>query len=147
MPHPHTPRPGLLALALALPLALGACSTAAPVVYTPKRPAAVPDARTQADISHCSAQADAAVGRRASSAGSVTARSGQTAGIGFVATAVGSLVAGSRDAWTRARGAAAGGAAGMATKLLLEWNEPDEVYQAHVERCLEARGHDVLGWR
>ena len=60
---------------------------------------------------------------------------------------MGSVVGNSANAWERARGAAAGGAAGMATKLLLDWNEGDEVYQKYVEQCLERRGHQVLGWR
>jgi hypothetical protein len=64
-----------------------------------------------------------------------------------VAAAAGGLVAHTRGAWEKARGAAAGGAAGMAAKLLFDWNEGDEVYQSYVERCLAARGHEVLGWR
>lgn len=141
------PRPALVAAMLASVLVLGACATARPVVYSDKRQTVVPDARTRADIALCVQQADVRVGRNGAQAPAVAARSGQAAGIGFVATAAGSLASGSREAWQRARGAAAGGAAGMATKLLLEWNEPDEAYQKYVERCLASRGHDVLGWR
>lgn len=143
----HRPRPLLVAGLLVSALALGACATAHPVIYQAKRQSVEPDARTKNDIAQCSQQADARVGRNGADASKVAARSGQAAGVGFVATAVGSIVSSSRSVWERARGAAAGGAAGIATKLLLEWNEPDDVYQKYVERCLESRGHDVLGWR
>lgn len=147
MTRPCRPRPLIVAAALASALVLGACATATPVVYAPKRGSPDLDVRTRADIAQCSQQAEARVGRNGTQAADVAARSAKGAAIGFVGTAVGSLVSASRDAWSRARGAAAGGAAGIATKLLLEWNEPDEVYQEYVERCLAARGHDVLGWR
>jgi hypothetical protein len=45
------------------------------------------------------------------------------------------------------RPAAAGGAAGVATKAALDRNMPDEVHEKHVERCMKDRGHEVLGWR
>lgn len=141
------PCPAARAGLLATLLVLSACSTTAPVVYSARSDAVQIDARTQADIAQCSKQADARIGRNGLGAQGVASRSAQTAGIGFAATAVGSVVAGSRDAWQRARGAAAGGATGMAAKLLLEWNEPDEVFQKYVERCLAGRGHEVLGWR
>ena len=143
-------RPAALhqALVLAAALSLAACATnPAPVVYSPKRDAVALDERTRADIAHCSQAADARVGRHGLRAQHVAQKSAATAGVGFVATAVGSAASRGKDAWQRARGAAAAGAAGMATKLLLEWNEGDEVYQKYVERCLKSRGHEVLGWR
>jgi hypothetical protein len=42
---------------------------------------------------------------------------------------------------------ASAGARGVAAKTLLEWNDPDKVFQEYVERCLDERGHEVLGWR
>ncbi len=133
---------------LAGALALAGCATTtAPVVYSPKRDTVALDERTRADITHCGQAADARVGRHGMRSQQVAQKAASTASIGFVATAVGGAVSRSKDVWQRARGAAAGGAAGMATKLLLEWNEGDEVYQKYVERCLQARGHEVLGWR
>jgi hypothetical protein len=129
---------------LASVLLLGACATTAPVVY----PSAGADAaRVARDTEQCRSQAAKAVGLNGRTAPGTARDAGQAATIGFAAAAVGSLVAGSKDAWQRARGAAAGGATGMATKVLLEWNEPDEVHQEYVERCMKRRGHDVLGWR
>jgi hypothetical protein len=138
-------RPCRLRLAiLSAALALGACATSAPVVY-PKANAA--PARVAADTEQCRRQATEAVGLNGRNTGSLARSAGQAGTVGFVAAAVGSLVAGSKDAWQKARGAAAGGASGIATKVLLEWNEPDEVHQEYVERCMKQRGHDVLGWR
>ncbi|MCI1192786.1 hypothetical protein MOJ79_13145 [Calidifontimicrobium sp. SYSU G02091] len=140
------PRIGRLAIAL-LALALSACASTAPVLYSKKSDSVVLDERARRDIAECSRLADARVGRNGLQ-GEAVARQAAAAGtVGFVATAVGSLVGGAREVWERARGAAAGGATGVATKLLLDWNQGDEVYQGYVERCLAARGHDVLGWR
>lgn len=143
------PRAATAALVLAAAV-LSGCAASRPVVDpTAGRGARAPEA-VQRDIAECSRRGDAAVGRnsmRQDNGRGVAAASGQTAAVGFVATAAASIVTHSRNTWERARGAAAGGATGMATKLLLEWNEGDEVFQRYVERCLDARGHDVLGWR
>jgi predicted lipoprotein len=152
MPPPlRLPRPGSTAttrrLVLLLALSLGACASQAPVVYSRASDSIVMNERTRRDVADCARLADARVGRNGMTAASVSSKSAGAGAVGFVATAVGSAVSSSKSAWERARVAAAGGAAGMATKLLLEWNEPDEVYQGYVERCLENRGHDVLGWR
>lgn len=139
-------RTGRLALA-ALALALSACASSAPVLYSKKSDAVARDERARQDIADCSRLADARVGRNGINGEKLARQAGAAGTVGFVATAVGSLVGGAREAWERARVAAAGGASGMAAKLLLEWNEGDEVYQGYVERCLAVRGHDVLGWR
>lgn len=132
---------------VAVSLGLTACASSAPVVYSKTKDSIEMDARTQRDVAECSARADQRVGRHGMNAGKLGQQVGSTAAVGFVATVVGSVVSNSRHVYERARGAAAGGASGMATKLLLEWNEGDDVYQGYVERCLERRGHEVLGWR
>lgn len=140
------------AAALALAAGLAACASTQPVIYSKKTDSIVINERTQRDLSECGKLADQRVGRNSMNAGApnpqkVAQKVGSTGAIAFVATAVGSVVSNSKNAWERARGAAAGGAAGMATKLVLEWNEGDKVYQRYVENCLETRGHEVLGWR
>jgi hypothetical protein len=144
---PLRPTPTARLLVLLLALGLGACASQAPVVYSKRSDSIVMSERTRTDVADCARLADARVGRNGMTAASTGSKSAAAGTVGFVATAVGSVIGNSKSAWERARGAAAGGAAGMATKLLLEWNEPDEVYQGYVERCLERRGHDVLGWR
>jgi hypothetical protein len=149
---PRVTRPTLLLLAL---LATGCASVQKPVVYPSSAPAvasaAVQKTKLDRDIGECTRRADAAVGRNTlqepKSATASAARPAQAGGIGFVGAAAAAVASGARNTWERARSAAAGGAAGVATKLLLEWNEGDAVCQEYVERCLESRGHDVLGWR
>lgn len=144
-------RPGLAAT-LAVAVVMAGCASTQPVIYSKKTDSIVVNERTQRDLSECSRLADQRVGRNSLNAGQPDSRKaaqkvGATGAVAFVATAVGSVVSSSMSAWERARGAAAGGAAGMATKLLLDWNEGDEVYQNYVEQCLQNRGHQVLGWR
>jgi outer membrane lipoprotein SlyB len=103
--------------------------------------------RVAKDIDACRQRAEASVGlnaRRADSAGRSAARTGAVA---FASTAVAGLVSTSKDVWQRARAGAAAGATGAAVKTLLEWNDADDVNREYVERCMEERGHDVLGWR
>jgi hypothetical protein len=129
---------------------LAGCASTQPVLYQTgpaSKPAPAAPTKAQRDITECTRRAEVAVGRHAMDAPSTAGAAGQAGVIGFVGAAAGSMVTKSRNVWERARGAAAAGAAGMATKLLLEWNEGDRVFQKHVERCLDERGHDVLGWR
>lgn len=170
MKHLSTPMPGMpgrpiqgtrparatLALLLAGTALLGACATPQPVVYRPVAPSAVDAQRIAKDTQACRALAERRVGINAMRAPAATpgsvAQSGGTdvarAGvIGFVGVAANGLVQGSREIWSRARGAAAAGVAGMAAKTALEWNDPDKVFTEFVERCMDERGHDVLGWR
>jgi hypothetical protein len=148
LPRLHALRRHLARVALvATAIGLTACASSSPVVYSKKEDSIAIDARTQRDVGECSALADQRVGRHGMKASKVGQQAGSAAAVGFVATVVGSVVSNSRNAYERARGAAAAGASGMATKLLLEWNEGDDVFQAYVERCLEQRGHVVLGWR
>jgi hypothetical protein len=134
-----------VACALATLAALGGCAASAPVIYA-KEPNTAQQQRVQRDIEQCTRRAETQVGRQAGAqhAAKGAAKAGA---IGFVGAAAAGAAARSSGVWERARGAAAGGVAGITTKLLLEWNEGDKVFQEYVERCLEERGHDVLGWR
>jgi outer membrane lipoprotein SlyB len=154
MTHPHTPlrclpfRPlaaGLLALTALL---LSACaSPPRPVVYEEPQRGKAAAPQVAQDLQACQQRAEARVGLNARRADTARRSVAQTGAIGFVSTAAASLVSGSRDVWQRARAGAAAGITGAAVKAAFEWNDPDGVYRAHVERCMEDRGHDVLGWR
>ena len=139
------------AAVLALALGLTACASTQPVIYSKENDSIVLSKRAERDLLLCTSLADERVGRNslkgAKGTEKVAEKTGATGAIAFVAAAVGLAISQSQDVWERARGAAAGGMAGMATKLLLDSNEGDEVYQQYVESCLEKRGHDVLGWR
>ena len=136
-----------LRAALLWACAAAGCATTSPVVYQTSKPTASQSQRLAKDVQACEQRASSAVGVNGRNATQAAQSSARVGAIGFAATAVGALVNSSRDAWQRARAGAAGGAAGVATKTLLEWNDPDKVYQEYVERCLDDRGHDVLGWR
>jgi hypothetical protein len=123
---------------------LAGCASPAPVIYrTPEAPAAQL-VRIERDTTACRQQTDKVVGRNARD---VAPQSARAAGVGFAAAAAATATAGARDTWKRARAGAAGGATGIATKVLLEWNAPDEVHEKYFERCMKDRGHEVLGWR
>lgn len=135
------------ASALVLTLALAGCATPRPVVYHKAAIGPVEQQRVAKDTQECRRRAEAAVGLNARRADAAAQSAAKTGAIAFAAAAVGSLVNSSKDVWQRARVGAAGGAAGAAVKTLVEWNDPDEVHQEYVERCMAERGHDVLGWR
>lgn len=140
------PRAARVAAALVMALLAG-CATRMPVVYGSSPPSAAATQRLERDVADCRRLADRAFGANANSGASL-AREGAKYGLAeFAKEAAESLVKGSRRVWENARAGAAGGAAGAMAKVLFDWNEPDGVYRKHVERCLDRRGHDVLGWR
>jgi hypothetical protein len=120
------------------------CASPAPVVYRTPETSAAQLARIERDTTACRQQADKVVGRNARD---LAPQSARAAGIGFAGTAAATAAASARDTWKRARAGAAGGAVGVATKVLLDWNAPDEAHEKYVERCMKDRGHEVLGWR
>lgn len=134
-------------LASAVAAGLGGCaSTATPVVYKAGAPAPVA-ARTEADLQTCRAEAETSVGINSVKATKVSASTAKRGAMEFVDKAVESVVNGSRSAYEKARGAAAGAMAGTVTSVVLNWNEPDAVYREYVDLCMKERGHKVLGWR
>jgi outer membrane lipoprotein SlyB len=149
LPVPRAPRGRRLgaSLLMASALLLAGCATQQPVVYQKPGNGAVEQQRAAKDIEVCRGLAEASVGRNARRADSAGRSAARTGAIGFASTAVAGLVSTSKDVWQRARAGAAAGATGAAVKTLLEWNDADEVHREYVERCMEDRGHDVLGWR
>jgi outer membrane lipoprotein SlyB len=136
-----------LAVSAATALVLAGCATPQPVVYQKTAASAAQQQRLAKDTQDCRRRAEAAVGLNARRADAAAQSAAKTGAIAFAATAVGGLVNASKDVWQRARVGAAGGATGAAVKTVLEWNDPDDVHQEYVERCMSERGHDVLGWR
>lgn len=134
----------LLATTAAL---LVGCASTAPVVYQRPSTDAATAARIARDTEACRRQAVEMVGLNDRRAAGRARGAAAVGAVGFVGAAVGTAVAKSREVWQKARGAAAAGVSGMATKMLLDWNEPDEVHQEYVSHCLKERGHVVLGWR
>lgn len=154
MTHRHTlpscgqTQPRVACLLALSALLLSACaSPPRPVVYDDPLRGKAAAPQVARDLQACQQRAEARVGLNARRADSARRSVAQTGAIGFASTAAASLVSGSRDVWQRARSGAAAGLTGAAVKAAFEWNDPDGVYRAHIERCMEDRGHDVLGWR
>jgi outer membrane lipoprotein SlyB len=136
----------ILSGAAAYALLVSGCATMQPVVMQADS-ARVNTKQTDRAIVLCREAADREVGRNALQAAKVAQKFGKFGAAEFADAAADTAVRKGSDVLRRATGAAAGGVAGVATKLLFEWNESDKVHQRHVEYCLEKRGHRVLGWR
>jgi hypothetical protein len=128
-------------LALVL-IALTGCATTSPVLLRNDN-----TQHAEKAIVQCQDAADREVGRNALTAPVVSKKLGKTGAVEFADAYVDNAIRKGSGAARRAAGAAAGGIAGVATKLVFDWNEPDRVHQKYVEHCLEKRGHRVLGWR
>lgn len=140
-------------LALILPVAslALACATPRPVLYPNSTLERVGREQAQRDVDECLALAEQDVGGARHSAGARAARrtAARTATGAATGAVIGAAVGGSAG-----RGAA-GGAAGAATHSVLsailhprrERGSVDPVFRRYVERCLQDRGFDVIGWR
>jgi hypothetical protein len=128
-------------------LALAGCATTQPVVMNAGNSKPTASRQAEQAITACREAADRDVGRNGLQPSKVGKKVGKTAAVEFTDAAADTAIRKGNDVLRRATGAAAGGVAGVATKLLFEWNEPDKVHQKYVELCLEKRGHRVLGWR
>ncbi|MGL5003037.1 MAG: hypothetical protein ACRDAM_08860 [Casimicrobium sp.] len=135
-----------VALCALLVCATAGCATTRPVLLAADKSKATGE-RSERAIESCVQSADRDVGRNGFNGPVVAKRMGKAGAIEFAEAAAENSVKKSSGVLRRAAGAASGGAAGVATRLLFEWNEPDKVNQKYVEHCLEKRGHRVLGWR
>lgn len=124
---------------------LGGCATARPVLYPNEHLQNVGQASADRDIAECKSLAEAA-GADAGRGGAGRA-AGSTLGgaaVGAASGAVGGAVIGSAGAGS-AIGAASGATAGL-IRSLFGRSGPNPAYQAFVNRCLQERGYDVVGW-
>ena len=131
-----------LTLLLASSLALG-CRSYEPVLYPNAKLEQTYQAEVDRDIATCEANAKeytdkpSRANRAAGSAAAGAVIGGATgAAAGAVLGNVGRGVG---------TGAAAGAAGGL-TRGIFRSREPNPVYRRFVERCLEDRGYDVIGW-
>jgi hypothetical protein len=137
------PRFGSLAPLAAAALLVSACASARPVLYPNEKLREVGPAAAQADVDACVAEAKQYV-----KTGQVERVAKSTAGGAVVGGATGAAVGAVVSSVGRGAGAgAAGGAAGGFTRGVLRSRQPDPVEAAYVDRCLAARGYDVLGWK
>ena len=104
---------------------------------------ATPTAQVQSDINECLGYADMYV-RRPHDGKMVFLRSFGSAVAGTAAGAIGGTIYGNPGRAT-AVGAATGGLLGMLSGLA-DTTRNDPYYERFVERCLQNKGYEVVGW-
>jgi len=131
-------------MATALMTALGACaSTERPVLYPNAHLQAVGSVAAQRDIDQCLQLAEGS--GLSPSNNQVIKRGAEGAAVGAAAGSVGTLVAGGNAGIGAAAGAAAGATAGSLHGAFS--NNANPTYRNFVQRCLQGRGYDVVGWQ
>jgi hypothetical protein len=131
-------------------LCLNACGAARPVLYPNAHLKTVGHATAEQDISNCMAEADnyissgGASEQKARNVGKGTAAGAAT---GAATGAVGGAIAGNAGQGA-AVGAATGATAGFLGTLFGVFGDsgPSPTYQRYVERCLQERGYEPIGW-
>jgi uncharacterized protein YcfJ len=131
-----------VALLLVAGVASG-CRSYEPVLYPNDKLQRVYQDEVDRDIAYCEATAKEYT-ENPSRARRAAGKAAEGAVVGGAAGAAAGAVLGNvgRGAGT---GAAAGAAGGLARGIFRS-REPSPVYKAFVERCLEDRGYDVIGW-
>ena len=125
-------------------LVLGGCGVKRPVLYPNARLEQAGSEAAKADVDACLQLAKEHVGSGRS--GQVAKKGAKGAAVGAATGAAVTAVLGGNVGQSAAAGAAGGGAAG-ATSGLFDAAEPDPVYRGFVEKCLQDKGYQVIGWK
>ncbi len=125
------------------------CASPRPVLYPNAQLERVGREEAQRDVDECLARAGEDVGKGGGgAAGTVADRTARNTAVG---AATGAAVRGAmgRSAARGAAGGAAGAAAHTVTSAIVypQRGGPDPVFRGYVDRCLQDRGYDVIGWR
>jgi hypothetical protein len=124
---------------------IAGCSAARPVLYSNEHLRTIGPEMARRDIAECQSLAEAAGSSPNQSKGGEVARNTIGGGaVGAATGAVGGAVVGSAGSGS-AIGAASGAAAGL-LRGLFSRSEPNQVYVAFVNQCLQERGYEVVGW-
>ena len=141
-------------LGIALFAALAGCATtgpgsssAKPVLYPNATLTRVGDAQAKAEVDSCQARARQAGLAPDQNKNEVGRRAGEGAATAGVASAVAALITGRSGDILRAgaTGAAIGGSAGAVSGAFNN-DKVNPVYRQFVQRCLQEKGFDVIGW-
>jgi hypothetical protein len=135
-------------LIIAICFLVASCSVKRPVLYPNAQLQKVGQAQAQLDIEDCCRRADAYI---KSEPGKKIAKDAAKAGTIGAATgaAVGAVYSGAEYGGA-GRGAAAGAAGGVVSTVtsgIFESKEPSPVYQNFVNRCLNEKGYESIGWQ
>lgn len=127
-------------------LALAGCASASrPVLYPNDHLRAVGQSQADADLAECRQLAETAGASSGAGPGERAARGAGVGGaIGGATGAVGGAILG-RPGTGAALGAATGATAGL-MRPLFGRSEPSPAYRGFVDRCLQERGYDPVGW-
>lgn len=121
------------------------CARQRPVLYPNPYLSEVGNERAQADIDSCMRIA-AEHGAEENKGEEIAKDTAAGAAIGAVAGAAIGAVLG--DSVGRAAGAgAAGVGAATLTRKSIDSGEPDPVFRRFVEKCLQDKGYETIGWR
>lgn len=129
---------------------LTGCSAQRPVLYPNAHLKTVGNAAAEQDISACMAEADSYIksgGATEQKTRNVAKGTAVGAATGAATGAVGGAIAGSAGQGA-AVGAATGATAGFLGSLFGIFGDsgPSPTYQRYVERCLQERGYEPIGW-
>ena len=121
--------------------------SAKPVLYPNATLNRVGQAQGKAEIDGCMARANQAGLTSSQKSNEVGRRAGEGAATAGVASAVGALITGRSSDILRAgaTGAAVGGSAGAVSGAFHN-DKVNPVYRQFVQRCLQEKGFDVIGW-
>jgi len=129
-------------LFVTLCLVLAGCSTKRPVLYPNDHLQKVGGAQAQKDIDECYRLAEAYL--KSNPDAKVLKDAAEAGVVGGAAGAAGGAV------WGHAgKGAATGAAVGVAGGIMhgiFRASEPKPVYKNFVNRCLQEKGYDPIGW-
>ena len=117
-----------------------------PILYPNDHLSAVGQAQADADLAECRRLADAAGAAAGSGQGERAARDAAVGGaIGGATGAAGGAVLG-RPGTGAALGAATGATANF-MRSLFRRDQPSQAYRGFVDRCLQERGYEPVGWQ
>jgi hypothetical protein len=140
---PAVARPAIIVLGVLA--AAGCASEPHPILYPNAHLSAVGQAQADADLAECRRMAETAGASGGSGQGERAARGTAAGGaIGGATGAVGGAILG-RPGTGAALGAATGATAGL-MRSLFGRSQPSEAYRGFVNRCLQERGYDPVGW-
>jgi hypothetical protein len=126
---------------------LGACSGPRPVLYENTHLTTVGKEMADQDIDACKEAAESAGAEEGSgAAGRVATSTGVGAGVGAASGAVGGAISGAAG-----QGSLIGAASGAVWGLLMGLfsagsSQPSQAYTNYVNRCLQEKGYEVIGW-
>jgi hypothetical protein len=128
-------------------LMLSACSGAHPVLYDNTHLQTVGKDAADQDIEACKEAAESAGAEEGQgNAGRVATSTGVGAGVGAASGAVGGAISGAAG-----QGSLIGAATGAVWGLLMGLfsagsSQPGQAYVNYVNRCLQEKGYEVIGW-